>query len=239
MAERLQKVIARAGITSRRKAEQLITAGKVRVNGETVTRLGTTVDPARDRIEVNGTIIRLEKRHTYLFYKPPKVITSTSDPKGRPIVTDYFEHIPVRLYPVGRLDYETEGLLLMTNDGELAHRMMHPRFEIEKSYLAHVAGTPRMETLRRLAQGIELEDGPTAPAQVFIARVMSTSAWIRLVLHEGRNRQVRRMCEAVGHPVIHLIRERIGFLRIGHLKTGQYRALTLKEIDQIRRLCQG
>lgn len=239
MAERLQKVIAQAGITSRRKAEQLIIAGKVQVNGKTVTRLGTTVDPAYDQVKVNGKTLRLERKHTYLFYKPPGVITSTSDPKGRSVVTDYFKHIPVRLYPVGRLDYETEGLLLMTNDGGLAHRVTHPRFKIEKGYLARVAGVPQTETLQQLAQGIKLEDGWTVPLHVTLIRAMSSSAWIRLVLHEGRNRQVRRMCEAVGHPVKHLIRDRIGFLRIGALKVGEYRALSSQEIQKLQRRSQN
>lgn len=236
MKERLQKVIAAAGIASRRKAEQLITAGRVRVNSQTVTQLGTKVDPAYDRIEVDGKVIKTEKKHVYVFYKPAKVITSVADPQGRRVVTDYFKHLPVRLYPVGRLDYDTEGLLLMTNDGELANRMMHPRFEIEKSYLALVKGKPSDGTLKQLAEGIELDDGLTAPAQVSLIKENEASAWIRLVLHEGRNRQVRRMCDAVNHPVKKLLRERIAFLRIGNLKAGEYRPLTEAERNKLRRL---
>lgn len=234
--ERLQKVIAQAGIASRRKAEQLISAGRVRVNGETVTELGTKVDEARDVIEVDGRVIKAEDKHTYLFYKPKKVITSLSDPRGRKTVADYFRDVPVRLYPVGRLDYDTEGLLLMTNDGELANRLMHPRFEIEKSYLALVQGVPNESALSRLAKGVALEDGVTAPARVSTVRAMPKTAWIRLVIREGRNRQVRRMCEAVGHPVKKLIRERIGFLRAGGLKPGQYRALTVDEMKKLKEM---
>lgn len=234
--ERLQKVIAQAGIASRRKAEQLISAGRVRVNGQTVTELGTKVDEARDVIEVDGRVVKAEDKHTYLFYKPKKVITSFSDPRGRKTVANYFRDVPVRLYPVGRLDYDTEGLLLMTNDGELANRLMHPRFEIEKSYLALVQGVPNESALSRLAKGVALEDGVTAPARVSTVRAMSKTAWIRLVIHEGRNRQVRRMCEAVGHPVKKLIRERIGFLRTGGLKPGQYRALTVDEMKKLKEM---
>lgn len=236
MKERLQKVIATAGVASRRKAEQLIAAGRVRVNGETVTELGVKVDPERDHIEVDGKAIQKEKKHYYLFYKPVKVITSVSDPRGRRVVTDYFKHIPVRLYPVGRLDYDTEGLLLLTNDGELAHRMMHPRFEIEKSYLALVKGVPNEEILKKLEQGVMLDDGPTAPAQVSLVQSMQTTAWIRLVIHEGRNRQVRRMCESVNHPVKKLKRERIGFLRLGDLKPGESRSLTANELNKLTQL---
>lgn len=236
MKERLQKVIAASGITSRRKAEQFIVDGRVCVNGETVTMLGTQVDPQRDRIEVDGRIIETEPKQTYLFYKPAKVITSVSDPRGRKVVTDYFKRLSVRVYPVGRLDYDTEGLLLMTNDGDLANRMMHPRFEIEKSYLALVQGIPDASSLARLAQGIELDDGLTAPAKVELVQVRQRTSLIRLVIHEGRNRQVKRMCEAVGHPVIKLKRERIGFLLLEGLKPGQYRALTVDELKRLHRL---
>lgn len=234
--ERLQKMIAAAGVASRRHAEQLITSGRVRVNRKTVTQLGTKVDPVHDFIEVDGKMIKSEEKHTYLFYKPTKVITSMKDPRGRRVVADYFKNIPVRLYPVGRLDYDTEGLLLMTNDGKLANRMMHPRFEIEKSYLAFVKGIPSDIAIKQLSEGIELDDGLTAPAQVSLVRANKTSAWIRLVLHEGRNRQVRRMCDAVNHPVKKLVRERIAFLRIGSLKAGEYRSLTEEETNKLRRL---
>lgn len=236
--ERLQKVIADAGVTSRRKAEQLIVNGRVRLNGELVTRLGTKVDPDADHIEVDGRLIEIEKKRTYLFYKPRQVITSVSDPQGRKVVTDFFEHIPARLYPVGRLDYDTEGLLLMTNDGKLAHYMTHPSFEIEKSYLALVEGHPDKDALHRLAQGIELADGLTAPADVALVRTLEKAAWIRITLHEGRNRQVRRMCEAIRHPVKKLRRERMAFLRLGQLKPGQFRPLTPEEQHQLRNLIE-
>lgn len=236
MKERLQKVIASSGVTSRRKAEQLIVDRRVRVNGKIVTELGTQVDPQRDRLEVDGRIIQTEPKRTYLFYKPRNVITSAADPHGRKVVTDYFQQLSVRVYPVGRLDYDTEGLLLMTNDGELAYRMTHPRFEIEKSYLAQVEGIPKQAIVERLERGIELEDGLTAPAKVSVVQVRQHSALIRLVIHEGRNRQVKRMCEAVGHPVIKLKRERIAFLRLEGLKPGEFRALTSEELQRLRRL---
>lgn len=234
METRLQKVIAAAGIASRRKAEQMIASGRVKVNGQTVTALGTKIKPDRDRVELDGRPIHLERKYYYLFYKPRKVITSVTDPEGRRVVSDYFNRVPARLFPVGRLDYDTEGLLVVTNDGALAYRMTHPKFELEKSYLALVKGVPNKKALDQLRRGVILSDGVTAPAEVRRVKTVGGNAWIRLTIHEGRNRQIRRMCAAVGHPVIQLKRDRIGFLRIGDLRPGQSRPLTPQEVARLK-----
>jgi 23S rRNA pseudouridine2605 synthase len=236
MMERLQKVLAHAGVASRRKCEDMILEGRVRVNGETVTELGRKVDPMLDRIEVDGKPIMTERKRTFLFYKPLRVITSMSDPQGRPTVADYFREIDERVYPVGRLDYDTEGLLLMTNDGELANRLTHPKYEADKCYLATVKGHPSEEQLDRLRRGIRLEDGWTAPAQVRRVKDRRNTTVLEIVIHEGRNRQVRRMCEAIGHPVVHLIRTRIAFLTLGSMKPGTYRELKPRELERLKRL---
>lgn len=234
--ERLQKVMAARGIASRRKCEEYIQAGKVRVNGEVITQLGYKVDPQTARIEVDGNVIVQEEAKVYiLLYKPLKVITSVHDPRGRKTVIDLLVNIKERIYPVGRLDYDTEGLLLLTNDGELAYRMTHPSYELEKEYIVTVKGEPTTEALEQLRTGVELEDGITAPAIVsLLAKVKQGMSKIKLAIHEGRNRQVRRMCEHIGHPVIHLQRQRIGFLTADHLKVGNYRHLTADEVNQLK-----
>ncbi|WP_400163831.1 pseudouridine synthase [Brevibacillus sp. TJ4] len=235
--ERLQKVLAQAGVASRRRCEELIVQGSVEVNGKLVRELGTKVDPERDRIVVNGKPIKLE-RHVYLLlHKPTGVITSLSDPQGRRVVTDLLKGVKERVYPVGRLDYDTSGLLLLTNDGELANRLAHPSYEIDKVYRAWVKGIPSAESIKRLATGVRLEDGMTSPGR---ARLLKTSsdkqkAWIELTIHEGRNRQVRRMCEAIGHPVLTLERVRLGFLTLEGLRPGDYRLLTSEEVNKLKR----
>ncbi|EGK14123.1 pseudouridine synthase [Kroppenstedtia eburnea] len=234
--ERLQKVMARAGVASRRKSEEWILSGKVRVNGKTVTQLGTRVDPERDRIEVEGRLIRPEQKRYFLFYKPKGVITSLSDPDGRPVVTDWFREVEERVYPVGRLDYDTEGLLLLTNDGELTHGLAHPRHEVDKVYQATVKGIPAKKSLRRLETGVKLTDGWTAPAKVRMLRSGKEQACLELTIHEGRNRQVRRMCEAVGHPVVHLVRVQLAFLTLSGLQPGEYRELSKEEIRRLKEL---
>ncbi|SFJ75011.1 pseudouridine synthase [Thermoflavimicrobium dichotomicum] len=234
--ERLQKVMAQAGIASRRQSEALILNGHVRVNGQVVKTLGVKVDPLLDVIEVKGKRITLEKKRTFLFYKPLRVITSMSDPQGRKVVADYFRHIPERVYPVGRLDYDTEGLLLLTNDGELANRLAHPRYEIDKCYEVTVKGKPSREALQLLRRGVRLEDGLTAPAKVRVLASDETSTRLEMIIHEGRNRQVRRMCEAVGHPVLHLIRTRLAFLTLEGLKRGQARELTAAELKRLKKM---
>ncbi|WP_349407613.1 pseudouridine synthase [Pseudalkalibacillus sp. SCS-8] len=235
--ERLQKVIAQAGVTSRRKAEKLIQDGQVKVNGETITELGTKVSPS-DEIEVNGVPIDKEEPVYFLFYKPTGVISSVNDEKGRKVVTDFFPEIEQRLFPVGRLDYDTSGLIIMTNDGDFANVLMHPKFEIDKRYIAKVKGIPSKRELRNLAHGIELDDGKTAPAKVKLKSLdkKKQTAIIELTIHEGRNRQVRRMFEALGYPVEKLKREGYGYLDLKGLNAGEHRPLTPHEVKQLRNL---
>lgn len=226
--ERLQKVLARCEIGSRRACEELIRAGRVRVNG-VVAELGARIDPETDLVEVDGVAIGIRPGLVhYLLNKPAGILTTASDPFGRPTVLDLVPDRP-RVVPVGRLDLETEGLLILTNDGELTHRLTHPSFGIEKEYLAHVEGTPSRGALRRLREGVELEDGVTAPAKVSLLG----PGLMRLTIHEGRNRQVRRMCAAVGHPVRRLVRVRIGPLRDQHLPPGEWRPLTVAEVRSL------
>lgn len=223
--ERLQKVLAGAGLGSRRACEILIEEERVTVNGE-VAILGRRVDPESDRIEVDG--LRVPVRAglvTYLLNKPRGVVSTASDPQGRPTVVELVPPEP-RIFPVGRLDTDTEGLLLLTNDGDLAHRLTHPSFGVEKEYLAQVDGSPTPAELRRLRQGIELDDGMTAPAKASL----TAPGAVRLVIHEGKNRQVRRMLEAVGHPVTRLVRTRIGPLADRRLKPGEWRVLEMEEV---------
>jgi 23S rRNA pseudouridine2605 synthase len=223
--ERLQKVLAHAGIASRRSCEELIAAGRVSVNG-VVAELGRRVDVATDRIEVDGTPIPLRPDAVYyLVHKPAGVVTTADDPHGRDIVTDLVPADP-RVFPVGRLDRDTEGLLILTNDGELTHRLTHPRFGVDKEYLAHVEGSPSRGALRRLREGVELEDGMTAPATAALVG----PGLVRITIHEGRNRQVRRMLDAVGHPVRRLVRVRIGPVADRSLAPGTWRALTRDEV---------
>ncbi|MFD2371819.1 pseudouridine synthase [Brevibacillus sp. GCM10020057] len=234
--ERLQKVLAHAGVASRRHCEELIVQGKVQVNGKVVQELGTRVDPATDKITVNGKPIRIEQHVYLMLYKPTGVITSVSDPQGRRVVTDLLKGVKERVYPVGRLDYDTSGLLLLTNDGDLANRLAHPSYEIDKVYRAWVRGVPSQDKVKMLATGIRLEDGMTAPGEARLLKATATKdkALIELTIHEGRNRQVRRMCEAIGHPVVTLERIRLGFLTLEGLEPGQYRPLTSAEVEKLK-----
>ena len=228
--ERLQKVLARAGIGSRRVSEDLIDAGRVRVNGE-VAVLGRRVDPDRDVVTVDGTPIGTAQGLAYrLLNKPRGVVATADDPQGRPTVVQLVPGDP-RVVPVGRLDVDTEGLLLMTNDGLLHHRLTHPSFGVEKEYLAEVEGELSPRALQRLRSGVELDDGVTAPAKAS----SPLPNMLKLTLHEGRNRQVRRMCEAIGHPVRRLVRTRIGPLADGSLPPGSWRDLTQGEIRALER----
>lgn len=235
--ERLQKVIAQAGIASRRKAEELISEGRVTVNGKTITELGTKVSP-NDKIEVNGIPVEREHPVYYLFYKPRAVITSVKDEKGRKVVTDFFNGVEQRIFPVGRLDYDTSGLLVLTNDGQFANKLMHPRYKIDKVYIAKVKGIPLRETLKKLERGVKLEDGVTAPAKAKLKSVdrQKQTAIIELTIREGRNRQVRRMLEAVGHSVLKLKREQYGFLTLDGLRPGEYRELSPHEVKLLLNL---
>jgi 23S rRNA pseudouridine2605 synthase len=232
--ERLQKVLARVGLGSRRACEELIAEGLVTVNGE-VAVLGRRVDPATDRIEVDGVPVSVQPGLVhYLLNKPRGVVTTAADPQGRPTVVSLVPPEP-RVFPVGRLDQDTEGLLLLTNDGDLAHRLTHPSFGVEKEYLAEVEGSPSRAALRRLREGVELDDGPAAPAQV--ATVADNL--LRITIHEGRNRQVRRMCEAIGHPVVRLVRTRIGPIAERRLEPGAWRPLDPEEVVALERAAAG
>ena len=232
--ERLQKVLARVGIGSRRACEDLIAEGRVTVDGE-VAVLGRRVDVETALIELDGAPIgvRPDLVH-YLLNKPAGVVTTADDPQGRPTVVGLVPAEP-RVFPVGRLDVDTEGLLLLTNDGELAHRLTHPSFGVEKEYVAELEGSPSRAALRRLREGVELDDGTTAPAR---AALLEPSV-VRLTVHEGRNRQVRRMCDAVGHPVVRLIRIRIGPLADRSLAPGAWRELTGDEVRSLQRAVAG
>jgi 23S rRNA pseudouridine2605 synthase len=231
--ERLQKVLAQAGLGSRRACEELIAAGRVMVNGE-VAQLGRRVDVSIDSVEVDGRPVGLRPGLVYyLLNKPPGVVSSASDPQDRTTVTDLVPDDP-RVFPVGRLDADSEGLLLLTNDGDLTFRLTHPSFGVEKEYVVDVVGTPKPGTLKRLREGIDLDDGRTAPARVSLLG----DGTLRVVIHEGRNRQVRRMGEAVGHPVRRLVRTRIGPLRVGTLRPGEWRQLDIDEVRALERAVQ-
>lgn len=235
MLVRLQKLLADAGVASRRASEKLISEGRVLVNGQPVTQMGTKVDPERDRVEVGGRVLRpVEERVYVLLNKPRGYVSTVKDPEGRRTVMELIGHVGVRLYPVGRLDMDTEGLLLLTNDGELTNALLHPRHEVPKTYVAEVDGLPTSETMSRLRRGIRLEDGPTAPAEVKVLKSTDRGATLSITIHEGRNRQVRRMLEAVGHPVTFLKRVRFGPLDLHGLKLGQHRFLSSVEVARLR-----
>jgi 23S rRNA pseudouridine2605 synthase len=234
MLERLQKIISAAGITSRRASEVLITNGQVTVNGVVVTELGSKADPAKDTITVDGKALKISAQRLYiLLNKPPGYITALKDSQERPLVTDLLKDVPDRVYPVGRLDYNTEGLLLLTNDGEWANRLMHPSHEIEKEYHVRVRGKVIDQQLKRMAEGVELEDGRTAPAVVNLVKSGEQNDWISVAIHEGRNRQVRRMCEAVSLSVVRLKRIRYGTLMLGTLRAGKFRYLSDTEVREL------
>ncbi len=225
---RLQKVLAQAGIGSRRACEELIGAGRVTVDGE-VAGLGRRVDVARDRIAVDGVPLSVRPGLVYyLLNKPAGVLSTASDPEGRPTVVGLVPSEP-RVFPVGRLDAATEGLLLLTNDGDLAHHLTHPRYGVDKEYLAVVRGTPSAGDVRRLREGVDLDDGRTAPARV----ALLPPNQLRITIHEGRNRQVRRMCDAIGHPVDRLVRTRIGPVTDRRLAPGRWRPLTPAEVRSL------
>ena len=224
---RLNAYLARAGVASRRGAEELIRAGRVRVNGE-VAGLATFVE-ARDSVEVDGVVVEREPLTYVLLHKPPGVVTTARDPQGRPTVVGLVGH-QRRIVPVGRLDADTTGVLLLTNDGPLAHRLMHPRYEVDKVYEASVEGTPGEDALERLRAGVDLEDGRTAPAQV----TLTSPSLVELTIHEGKKHQVKRMLEAVGHPVRRLHRKAYAGLTLDGLEPGEWRELSVEEVRRLR-----
>ncbi|HEY7186446.1 MAG TPA: pseudouridine synthase [Vicinamibacterales bacterium] len=236
-AQRLQKILSQAGIASRRAAEKLIADGRVSVNGETVREMGVKADPTVDDIRVDGRRVKSAERPRYILLNKPKgYVTTRSDPQRRPTVIDLVSGVREYVYPVGRLDYDSEGLLLLTNDGDLAAKLTHPRHGVERTYEARVAGIPDREAIDRLRRGIPLDGHRTLPATVMLVneRRRDGSGLLRITIREGRNRQVRRMCEAVGHPVQTLRRIRIGPIADDKLKLGQWRQLTVSEVEKLK-----
>jgi 23S rRNA pseudouridine2605 synthase len=236
MPQRLQKIIAAAGYCSRRRAEELIAAGRVSVDGQ-VAKLGDQADADSCTLLIDGKPLKAAEDLVYvLLHKPLGTVTTLSDPEGRPVVTDLVRDIPVRLFPVGRLDLNTSGLLLLTNDGALANRLAHPSHQVSKVYLVKVRGLLSATAQRALEDGVMLEDGMTSPAKLANLRVSGSHTWFELSIHEGRNRQVRRMCEALGHQVSRLVRIGYAFLTLGSLGVGQKRLLTAQEVTRLKQL---
>ena len=234
--ERLQKILAQAGLASRRAAEELITGGRVRVNGKLVTELGTRADGRRDKIEVDGKRIVLERPVYYVLHKPRGVVSTLSDPEGRPSLGELLARFPERLYPVGRLDFHTSGALLITNDGELAEALLHPSRKVPKVYVAKLRGDLDTDALDGLRNGVELDDGfTTAPADVIVLREEAGSTWIRITIHEGKNRQILRMGDAIGHTVTRLSRISFAGIDTEGLRPGNLRELEEKEVERLKK----
>lgn len=234
---RLQKYLALSGVASRRASEKLIAEGHVAVNGHVVTEMGVQVDETADQVTVDGAPVHLEEEKHYLaYYKPVGEVTTAADPEGRPTVMDKFRDYPVRLYPVGRLDFDSEGLLLLTNDGDMMNSLLHPSHEVDKTYLAKVSNRVEEESIRRLRAGVQLDGRLTSPARVRVIRYESFATVLLVTIHEGRYRQVRRMLEAVGHQVVQLKRVGFGPILLGDLPRGQWRQLTPNEIRKLKEL---
>ena len=234
---RIAKFLAAAGVASRRKCEEIILEGNVKVNGKTVEELGMQVDPERDDIRVNRKKIELKQEKIYImFNKPVGCVCTCEDDRGRTTVLDYIKGIDERIYPVGRLDFTTEGLLILTNDGELAFRLTHPSNEVNKRYLAIVDSEITSDDVRKIEKGVFIDGGKTAPAKVKLLKVSSTRTELTIIIHEGRNRQVRRMFEAIGKNVVFLKRISVGDMNLGDLKKGEYRFLTKEEIGYLKQL---
>ena len=235
MQERLQKVLSRAGVASRRKAEQLMLDGQVTVNKKKVTELGTKVDAARDEIRVNGALVAdVDDRVYFVLFKPAGCVTTLSDPEGRPTVQNYLKGIRERVYPIGRLDYDAEGALILTNDGELAHRLMHPKFGAKRTYLVKVKGEPGEPVIERLRAGVRLDDGLAKPLEVERVERAEKNTWIRLVVTEGRPHLVKRLCDAVGHPVVRLFRASYAGIDVEHMMPGELRELSAAEVRALK-----
>ena len=232
---RLQKYLAGCGVASRRSAEKMILEGRVSVNGEVVSTLGTQVDELHDIVRVDGISVHIESEKHYLAYnKPVGEVSTVSDPEGRASVMDRFRDYPVRLFPVGRLDYDSEGLLLLTNDGELMNHLLHPSFEIPKAYLTKVSNNVSDENIRLLRKGVMIDGKLTSPASVRLIRHDTFSTDLLITIHEGRNRQVRKMIAAIGHQVVRLKRVSFGPVQLGDLPSGMWRRLTVEELDKLR-----
>jgi 23S rRNA pseudouridine2605 synthase len=235
MLIRLQKIIAQAGVTSRRKAEELILSGSVTVNGRIIRKLGSKADPKKDHIKVKGHLIRTQQPLTYLIFNKPKgVVTTLIDPQGRPTVMDFIDGIKTRVYPVGRLDYDSEGLLFLTNDGQLAQELIHPRYEIPRTYLVKVKGVVSEQNLKKLREGMSFTATRYAPCRVEKIRKTPNHSWLEMTLYEGQKREIRRMMDKINHPVLKLKRTRLATLKLGDLSPGRYRRLTSEEIRSLR-----
>ena len=240
MEVRLQKVIADSGLASRRKAEEMITAGRVTVNGRVVRELGTKVDPARDHVKVDGRHLKPVPPHVFVMLNKPKgCLSSLSDPAGRPTITDLLSGVRLRVFPVGRLDFDSEGLLLLTNDGALAQALLHPRYHVAKTYVIKVKGVLSEDEIASLERGVILEDGLTGKAIVKKGGKAEKNSWLEITIFEGRKHQVKRMLEAVGHPLLKLTRVRFGPLALGDLPAGRYRYLTDREANALRALVRS
>jgi 23S rRNA pseudouridine2605 synthase len=235
MEQRLQKIIAEMGLASRRKAEEIILEGRVTVNGQVAT-IGMKADTLKDHIKVDGKLLfRPEKKVYFIFNKPRGVVTSMSDPEGRPTVHDFLRGIKQRVYPVGRLDFDSEGLLLITNDGEFAYAVLHPSKKIPKTYLVKIKGMIEDESIEKLRKGIRLDRTVTAPAKVKRLRKIESNSWLEMVIYEGKKRQIRRMLERVGHSVIRLMRVRINGIEMGPLKPGECRQISSEELRILKK----
>jgi pseudouridine synthase len=233
--ERIQKILAKAGIASRREAERMVLEGRVSVNGKIIDALGFKADPSRDHIKVDGRrLTHLEPKVILLLNKPRGYLSTVKDPKGRPTIMDLLKNAPWRIYPVGRLDFDAEGLLLLTNDGDLAHLLSHPRFSVPKTYLVKVAGVPEEKKLIRLKRGVMLEDGEAKAVSCSLVRQREKNSWVRIVVTEGRNRLVKRMFSAIGHTVLKLKRVEYGPIQLGDLSFGQFRYLKPEEMEKLR-----
>lgn len=238
--ERLQKFLARAGVASRRASETLITAGRVKVNNQVVSVLGTRVDPDKDLVSVdNKPVLSREETRWYVMYKPPQVMTTLVDPQGRPTVKDYLNSVKERVYPVGRLDWDAEGALLFTNEGEIAHRLTHPKFGVGRTYLVKVKGDPGLDALEKLTRGVRLEDGPAKAEVAKIFERADKNTWLFLTVGEGRQHLVKRLCAAVGYPVLRLFRPAQAGIGVTGLRPGQVRKLSRDEVETVRAVANG
>ena len=235
MKERLQKILSHAGVASRRKAEEMILAGRIKVNGKVVRELGTEADIREDRIEADGKPVRPERLRYFLFFKPDRVITSVSDPQGRRTVLDFFPKVKERIFPVGRLDYHTEGLLIMTNDGTLDYRLTHPSREVPKTYEVTVRGKFSEELAAKMEKGVQLDDGKTAPCEITVREYdeVGNRTYLTITIHEGKNREIRRMMEKFHYPVFALKRVKYAFLTLDGVTKGKYRPLSESEVAKL------
>lgn len=233
---RLQKFLAANGVASRRKSEELISSGRVKVNGNIITEMGYKIDLDMDKISVDNKDIVLQERKVYiLLNKPTGYVTTVSEQFNRKKVTDLVD-VPYRIFPVGRLDYNTSGLLILTNDGELTYKLTHPKFKVEKVYIAKVKGTPTREALEAFENGLKIEDYTTAPAKIKVLKETNQHALVEVKIREGKNRQVRKMCDAIGHPIVELKRIAMGRINLGNLDVGNWRYFTEREIAYLKQL---